>query len=160
MRSLRIEAAVKNVDWRLEGWVSRRKRREIRRELRANLSAAAEEVGPEEAVHRLGSLRELASAYLEAERRAVNPRLGLFAALATITVLFFVWAGLTQAFREGYEAGVGGSSSADLGPLSFVGKGAIGAASFTLEVPWYLFAVPVLVAFLVGSRAWALLRRR
>ena len=46
---LRIELAVKRVDWELDGRVPRNRRRQIRNELRSNLIEAANEVGAEKA---------------------------------------------------------------------------------------------------------------
>ena len=46
---LRIELAVRTIDWELDGRVPRARRRQIRNELRSNLVEAAERVGAENA---------------------------------------------------------------------------------------------------------------
>jgi len=63
---LRIERAVWTLDGRLQD-LPRTSRVAKRRELRANLRAAAADVGVAEALHRLGNLRRLAAEYLVAE---------------------------------------------------------------------------------------------
>lgn len=160
MRSARTEAAVKSVDWRLEGWVSRRRRREIRNELRANLAAAAEQVGPAEAVRRLGSLRALANEYLETERRVVNLRAGTFAALLVFGTVGLFWLVMTQSFRAGFQASVTARPSGSLGPVSYSGDPSLGAYNYTLTMPWYIWLGATAIAFMLGARAWQLLRRR
>jgi predicted membrane metal-binding protein len=68
MDKLRIEPAVHRVDFVLDARVPRGKRRQIRNELRSNLTEAAQEVGVAAAIRQLGDLRVLANSYLELYR--------------------------------------------------------------------------------------------
>jgi hypothetical protein len=158
MKNLRIEAAIKNVDWQLQGWVPGRRRRQIRDELRANLREAAGDVGYEEAVRRLGGLRELAAEYLEAERRRVNIRAGIFSALVVFEALALLWYCMLASFRAGADAGRAGMAEASVGPFSFSGDPGLGGASYGLDVAWPLWVLLPLLAFVSGSQAWRLLR--
>jgi hypothetical protein len=160
MRNLRIEGAIKEIDWQLKGWVSRGQRREIRKELRANLSAAAEEVGPEEALRRLGSPPEVAAEYLEAERGRINFRDGVLLVVIVAVASVVVGGTLQAIFRAGFEAARMGKERASVGPLSFEGDPAIGAHSYMGDISWPLFIALLVVAFVLGSRAWRLLHRR
>lgn len=156
MRSLKIESLVARVDWTLEGRVPRRRRRQIRDELRASLAAAANELGEEEAIRRLGDLRELTGAYLEAESGRVNVRSGVYAALAVLALLELFGIAMLASFREGVGAAAGdGSASFSLWPYSFeAGRGEGLRAALTIAWP-ALLGLPLL-AFLLWGRAWRL----
>jgi hypothetical protein len=72
---VRIERVLWTVDFLIHD-IRTRGRRTIRRELRANLQAAAQERGAAAAIRQLGSLRVLARGYLDAQygEGALQPR--------------------------------------------------------------------------------------
>jgi Flp pilus assembly protein TadB len=86
----RIEATVHQIDQALGGRVPRKKRREIRDELRSNLTEAATNVGTEEAIRQLGDLPALISSYVEVYRGRWDPRTAFWAAIITYAVLVFL----------------------------------------------------------------------
>lgn len=160
LRRLRIESAVKRLDWQLQGRVPRNRRREIRRELRANLAAAAEEVGTHEALRRLGDVRDLAAEYLEYETGRLRIRAGLLAAAVMVVFLEILGLALLESFRTGFEAGGGsGSWRYSLWPYSI--EGTTGARdTWSISIAWSGLVGLPLLAFLVWSRSWRLLARR
>jgi hypothetical protein len=88
----RIEGTLLRMTWKLRATTSPRRRRQIRRELRAHLLAASGDVGSEEAVRRLGDLEALAEEYAEAERGLPSePRYGagLIAAIVVWVLVVF-----------------------------------------------------------------------
>jgi hypothetical protein len=86
----RIEATVHQIDQALGGRVPRKKRREIRDELRSNLTEAATNVGAEEAIRQVGDLRALIDSYVEVYRGRWDFRTALWAMVITYAVLGFV----------------------------------------------------------------------
>jgi hypothetical protein len=160
LRKLRIESVVKRLDWQLQGRVPRSRRREIRRELRANLAAAAEQVGTDEAVRRLGDVRDLAAEYLEFETGRLRIRAGVYAALVVVVFLEVLGLALLESFRAGFEAGDGtGRWHYSLWPYSIEGT-AGPRDSWSISIAWPgLFGLPLL-AFLIWARSWRLLARR
>jgi HAAS len=81
--NLTIERYVWAVSRGLRRWVPAERRREIRRELRAHLAAAADDVGAAEAVARAGAPATVAREYAEVEAdrpRRWRPRAGAVAA--------------------------------------------------------------------------------
>ncbi|SEL86147.1 hypothetical protein [Streptacidiphilus jiangxiensis] len=103
---LRIERVVWSLDQRLYDLPSRT-RVALRREVRANLLAAAAEVGVTEALHRLGDARALAREYLDAEL-GEGPRHSWMAALlflfTTPLVLNFFLSEATNAYQQALTA--------------------------------------------------------
>jgi HAAS domain-containing protein len=160
LRWLRIETAVKRLDWRLEGRVPRGRRREIRRELRANLGAAADEVGTDEALRRLGDVRDLAAEYLEFESGKLQIRAGVYAALGVVVLLELVGLAVLESFRAGFDA-AGGTSPWQYSLWPYSIEGTAGPhESWSISISWPgLFGLPLL-AFLVWARSWRLLSRR
>jgi hypothetical protein len=160
LRKLQIESVIQKLDWQLEGRVPRSRRREIRKELRANLAAAAEEVGTEEAIRRLGNVRDLAGEYLEFETGKIHVRTGLYAALVAVVFLELLGLALLDGFREGFEAAGGtGSSHYSFWPYS-IEASAGSQSAWSISIAWPgLFGVPLL-AFLGWARSWRLLARR
>lgn len=159
LRRLRIETVVKRLDWRLEGRVPRSRRRQIRRELRANLSAAADEVGTEEAIRRLGDVRDLAAEYLEYETGRLPMRAGFAAALVTVVLLELVGLALLESFRAGFEAG-GGSGPWHYSLWPYELEGTAGPRdSWSISISWVGLVGLPLLAFLVLARSWRLLGR-
>jgi Flp pilus assembly protein TadB len=86
----RIEATVHQIDQALGGRVPRKKRREIRDELRSNLTEAATNVGAAEAIRQLGDLRTLVGSYAEVYRGRWDPRTAFWAVVITYAVLVFL----------------------------------------------------------------------
>ena len=84
---VRIELAVRRVDYKLDGRVPWRRRRQIRAELRSNLIEAARDVGAEAAVQQLGDLNELATSYLELYRGRFDFRAGAYWGLAAYVLI-------------------------------------------------------------------------
>ena len=163
---LRIEYAV----WRLDGllydlrWRSRVAKR---REVRANLHAAAADVGTTEALRRLGGVRRLAAEYLAAEHGDWGRRPTWMIGVVSMVVVQVGSYALIEAGRSAFTAGVLAADphpqgtyhwagipylSADA-TVTFTGAGhsSMGGA-FTPVV--YL---GMLAAFTAGARLWRLL---
>jgi hypothetical protein len=167
---MRIELAVRKIDWELDGRIPRARRRQILNELRSNLTEAAQQVGGEQAVQQLGDLKSMANSYLELYRTRFDVRAGAFwafIAYAAIQVLGFA---LFLAFRAGVMAGGarGATYSFEfwpaIGPLAGFGPfaGKVGADGNTFEVligsPAHILIV--LLAFAIGSTYRGFLARR
>jgi hypothetical protein len=73
MTGVRTELLIRRLDRRLRRDVPYRRRRAIRRDVRANLRAATQEHGEREAIRRLGDLDELAADYRAAAGRGELP---------------------------------------------------------------------------------------
>jgi hypothetical protein len=87
----RIEAAVLSYDFWLESrGTAGRRRRGLRRELRANLLDAAERTGARAAVHNLGSTRRMAAESVCEDRRRPRWNLGLQAAVSALMLTLLV----------------------------------------------------------------------
>jgi hypothetical protein len=154
---LRIGAAVARYDLWLElQGVGRRRRRDLREELRANLSDAAQRVGATEAVAALGSLRAMAG---EATPRAGSgPRWsrGVTTAAFTFGAVSLAEMFAVVAWTSGAEAS--GATRAQGSLPFFPGSLATweridGGLSVGLEPGWLLLAA-VALGFVLGSRAW------
>jgi Flp pilus assembly protein TadB len=102
----RIEATVHQIDQALGGRVPRKKRREIRDELRSNLIEAATNVGAAEAIRQLGDLRALVGSYAEVYRGRWDPRTAFWAVVITYAVLVFLTLVLPQWPITGLAIGV------------------------------------------------------
>jgi hypothetical protein len=171
---LRIERALWTLDTLLQDLPGRR-RKAIRRELRADLWASAVETGGAEAIRQLGSLRRLAIEYLDAEYGGgKRPRWVTGLAWGVGMEILFSTAIIarTTGFMDGLEAGRPGDGTYSVRPLggwgpifevTYVDGGQFGGFLLDLApalVPWFLV---VSVAFLVGARSWRALpawRRR
>lgn len=152
---LRIDLAVRTVDWELQGRVPRARRRQLRNELRSNLSEAAQQVGAENAVRQLGDLKALADSYLELYRGRFDVRAGAFWAAITYFAIQVLGFALFFAFRAGVVAAGshGASYSFEFWPGFGPFAGKVSSSGNTFEV---LIASPahvllVWVAFLIGS---------
>jgi hypothetical protein len=73
MTGVKTELLIRRLDRRLRRDVPYRRRRAIRRDVRANLRAAAQEHGEREAIRRLGDPDELAADYRAAAGRGETP---------------------------------------------------------------------------------------
>ncbi|MGH7764342.1 MAG: hypothetical protein ACREOM_08000 [Candidatus Dormibacteraceae bacterium] len=155
----RIELAVHRIDYSLEWRVSRAKRRQIREELRANLTDAAQQVGAEEAVRRLGDLRALAKSYIGVYRGRWDFRAGWWAMVITYALIQVLSLAVSFAFSAGVVAGGGHAASYALwsgfGP--FAGSASANGYEVTLGSPAHLALMAL--AFVVGSAHRQILRR-
>jgi hypothetical protein len=166
--TIRIELALLRLSWKLRGDAEPARRRAIRRELRAHVRASAAEVGPEEALRRLGDLDELAGEYREAEHgrpRGLRIGSGVVAAVA-VWVLLIVLDGRTLMSWNDLE------SRGDFDPWSWTlaapnGKASLLTLSGDVERGLLLdvgvhrlgyLLLPVL-AFLIGARFWRAFNR-
>jgi hypothetical protein len=103
---LRIERLIWFLDQQLYD-LPRKRRIDTRREVRANLLAAAQEVGAKEALRRVGASRQLAESYLSAELGS-GPRHSwiaatYFAALVPLALNFFL-SEATNAYAQAVTA--------------------------------------------------------
>jgi hypothetical protein len=166
---MRIELAVRKIDWELDGRIPRARRRQILNELRSNLTEAAQQVGVEQAVQQLGDLKALANSYLELYRSRFDARAGAFWAFIAYAAIQLLGFALFLGFRAGVlAAGAHGASysfefwpavtGAGFGP--FAGK--VGADGNTFEIligsPAHLLIVAL--AFAIGSTYRGVLARR
>ena len=152
---LRIELAVRTVDWELDGRVPRARRRQIRNELRSNLVEAAERVGAENAVRQLGDLSAMAHSYLELYRGRFDFRAGAFWAFITYMAIELLGLALMIAFNAGVAAGGshGGSYSFEVWPGfgPFAGKVSANGSTFQVLLASPAHVLLVWVAFMIGS---------
>jgi hypothetical protein len=161
----RITAAL----WRLDVlmWdLPRRARRANLAELRANLTAAAADLGARAAVRQLGDLRSVADDYLDAEygdvRRRPRWRTGMYWALCLDAVMFT--AGLIGflSFMDGVLAAAGPGTNGTyqlpgyINAFGFTGEISVDGGEFggfVFGASLWILILPLAV-FLVGSRAW------
>jgi hypothetical protein len=161
---MRIELAVKKIDWELDGRVPRARRRLVLNELRSNLTEAAEHVGGEQAVQQLGDLKALANSYLDLYRSRFDVRAGAFWAFIAYAAIQLLGFALFLAFRAGVVAGGahGASYSFEIWPGFGPFAGKVGAGGNTFEVllgsPAHILIV--LLAFAIGSTYRSVLARR
>jgi hypothetical protein len=163
---MRIELALKKIEWELDGRVPRAKKRQVLNELRSNLSEAAEHVGGEQAVQQLGDLKALANSYLELYRGRFDVRAGAFWAFIAYMTIQVLGLALFLAFRAGVVAGGahGASYSFEIWPGfgPFAGKVGAGGSTNTFTVllgsPAHLLIVAL--AFAIGSTFHGIRARR
>jgi hypothetical protein len=163
--NLGTEWTVWRIDRRLRRDVSFSARRAIRRDVRANLRAAAQEVGEAEALRRFGDVAAVAEDYRAAAARpdAVRVDRGLLAAaytllsllvLAVVRVPTFGMVTTFDAFTNKQEWHVQlwrlGEFSGDIATRTL----------FEATVYSYSFVLFPLLAFAVWSRAWRYLARK
>jgi hypothetical protein len=158
---LRLGLAVLRYDlWLdLRGGVGRRRRRELREELRANLTDASVQVGSREAVRRLGPLRALAAETAGGTRPAGRPAWlrGLlvagyaFGAVLVLELLAVMW--WTGAAHDSGAPTVRGSLTLFPGSALEYGR-APGGMSLEFHPGWLTLAAAA-VAFLLASRPWS-----
>lgn len=169
----RIRRTVRSFDTMINDLPGAR-RREIRRELHTNLTASADDVGADEAIRSLGSLRVLAADYLDAEFGAA-PRpswvSGLRWAMGVLyTFLVVLFTGVIS-FSAGLQAGEPAPGTYRWAPFGgWIGDyrevfDSGGYGGFNLDISRLLvtYAVLCLVAYAAGGRMWRLLptyRRR
>ena len=165
MTGLKTELLIWQLDRRLRRDVPYRRRRTIRREMRANIGEAAQLLGEREAIRQLGDLDEIAADYRAAAGRReppFRPDTGLGAVvwttllLLTITLVRVPTFGMVDTFdahtgQQRWEWGVrylwrfhGDISTSTL---------------FEGTVFWPAFLLVGVAVFLIFSRAWRLRRR-
>jgi hypothetical protein len=163
--NLAIEQAVWRIDRRLRRDVPFDARRAIRRDVRGNLRAAAQEVGTDEALRRFGDVTSVAEDYRAAAARpaAVRVDRGLVAAawaLVALLLLTFVRVptlGMVTTFDAFTDEQQWHLQLWRLGELS----GDIATRTlFEATVYSYAFVLVPLLAFLVRSRAWRYLEHK
>ncbi|WP_316763168.1 hypothetical protein [Streptomyces herbicida] len=163
---LRIEYAV----WRLDsllydlGWRSRVAKR---REVRANLHAAAADVGTTEALRQLGGVRRLAAEYLAAEYGDWGRRPTWTTGAVCMLVVQFGSYALIEAGRSAFTAGVLAAHPHPQGTYHWAGIPYLSAdATVTFTGTGHsslggaytpLVYLGMLAAFVVGARLWRLL---
>lgn len=164
---LRIENTVWKLDLKLAD-LPPRAAKLIRREVRANLQAAAAEVGTGPAIEGLGNLHRLALEYMSSEygsvRRRPSLRTAVFWEVAYVIVLFAVAFSATGAFTAGVlAADPSATGHFAYHGLSFLGlepffdlkagqEKAIGMEVGPLSLGIFLIG-PFIAAF-VGGRYW------
>lgn len=152
---LRIELAVRRVDYALDGRVPMAKRRQIRNELRSNLIEAAKEVGAENAVRQLGDLRALSQSYLELYRGRFDFKVGSYWALVTYAAIQVMEIALVIAFHAGVATGGAHSGTYSFqfwdgfGP--FAGSVSGNGSTFVMLMLSPAHVLLMLVAFMIGS---------
>lgn len=157
--------------FRYDSWldlkgVPGRFRRELRRELRANLTEAAADRGVDEALRRLGSPEALATADAVALRDPRHPAwgVGLMVSAAVFLVFAWTWFIAALAWFDGARAASPGAGRAEGAITLYPGShltGTWSADAMQLDVfyPPLPATVLLLVAFLLASRVWRLARR-
>ncbi|MEU0989047.1 hypothetical protein [Streptomyces sp. NPDC005953] len=164
---LRIERAVWTLDSHLDNLPLRSKRAK-RRETRANLHAAAADVGTAEAIRRLGNLRSLAAGYLAAEYGEHGPRPSYTMGAIWLIMVHVIAGLLAVAGKAAFTAGVRAAKPQATGDFHWPGVRYVineatitlsdGATSATVGGSWtplvYLVSV---IAFIVGGQLWRLL---
>jgi hypothetical protein len=157
--NLAVERTVWQIDRRLRGEVPFSARRAIRRDVRANLCAAALELGEEEALRRFGETSQVAEDYRAAAARpdAVRIDRGLKAAAYTLLALLCLAIiriptfGMVTTFDAFTNAQEWHLQVWRLGELS----GDIATRTlFEATVYSYSFLLFPLLAFLAWSRSW------
>ncbi|MDT4992557.1 MAG: hypothetical protein QOH97_2449 [Actinoplanes sp.] len=165
---LRIEYTV----WRLDGllydlrWRSRVAKR---REARANLHAAAADIGTTEALRRLGGIRRLATEYLAAEYDDWGRRPTWTTGTVCMLVVQFGSYALIEAGRSAFTAGVLAADPHPQGTYHWPGIpywSADATVTFTGATHTSLggaftplIYLGMLAAFTAGARLWRLLPR-
>ena len=165
---LRIESALLRYDFWLEmRGVPGSRRRELRRELRANLGEASADVGTTRALFGIGSPQELAYAATDADPHRPRWSQGAIWASLVFGLVLFSLLFTATAFTAGVEAsGVTGETvrgwvfpwfGVDFAARVEPDRGglAVGAGGSFLQV----FGLPLLT-FVLVSKPWRVLRRR
>ena len=160
---VRVEIVVQRLGWWLD-WkrMPRRRRREVLRELRANLADAAAADELDAAIARLGPPRVVAEEYVDFEAGGLRWRAGWFAALVAYTVVTWLTLAAAIGFAEGVQAaGAVVGETYDTGHSLAIGDGALlsfreSEQGFSFHLPligWPQVAAAVL-AFVAFARPW------
>ncbi|MFV0523905.1 MAG: hypothetical protein ACK5RL_05345 [Acidimicrobiales bacterium] len=160
---IRIESALFRLDFWLDlANVGRSRRKDIRRDLRANLMAAAHTKGVDAALVDIGSLRSLAREYAAGNDRVVRWSAGLTAAVtvAAVYLLLAMLAALNWA--SGVMDGGATTAQGHLFPFlwSSVSYADLPGGGFEVDTNFGPGALAVFaVTFILVARPWRLLRR-
>jgi hypothetical protein len=164
---LRIEWTVWAFEYRLIN-MPHRLRVAKRREMRADLHAAAADVGTAEALRQLGSLRQLAAEYLDAQYGEHGPRPTFWRGITGMVLLLPIMFALEDlgkwSFLDGVRAIPHATGVFHYTRLKFLGldftytfaDGRNIAPGWSLTVTSVGLAY-MLAAFLIGARTWRLL---
>lgn len=155
----RIELAVASYDaWLEAAGATGRRRKDLRRELRANLVDAAGEVGAKEAVRRLGSTRAMAAEAMPVSVRRPRWSWGLLVAVLVASPVVILELVSALAWVDGVLAADPASpvtGSVTLLPGSWVSYAPLAGGGF--EVGWHpgwLALLVAVVAFVLAARPW------
>lgn len=160
---LRLESAIVRYDFWLEmRGVRGARRRDLRRELRANLTEASADVGVTRALFGIGSPKELAHAAIEFDPSRPRWSQGLVWAGATLAVLLLWMALTTLTILQSVEAS-GVAQPVEVSPFPWFGttfsaQSSPGTFGVGVDGMWQLLVGPLL-AFIVIAQPWRLLRR-
>jgi hypothetical protein len=167
---LRIERVLWTVDILIHD-IRTRGRRTIRRELRANLQAAAQEKGVGAAIRRLGPLRPLARGYLDAQYGEGARRPRWMGALWWVFVCAILINAILDIGVVGFREGVQAANPNDNGTYLWNQLSALGLPTarislvdgrphlFEVSLPWVLLLY-LAAAAILGGRLWRLVPRR
>jgi hypothetical protein len=161
---LRIESAILRYDFWLEmRGVRGRRRRDLRRELRVNLTEACADVGPTSALFGIGSPKELAYAATDSDPTRPRWSQGLLWAAATLALLM-VWLLVTSLNIVQTIEAAAVTEAVDVTPFPWFGttfttRSSPGVLEASISPLWQLLAGPLLV-FLLVAQPWRILRRR
>ncbi|MEO6019874.1 MAG: hypothetical protein ABIP45_06465 [Knoellia sp.] len=161
---LRHESTLARYDFWLEmRGIRSSRRRELRRELRANLAEASADVGTTKALFGIGSPKELA--YAATETDASRPRWsqGLLWG-AGVFALLMGWLAITGLNIIQTLDAAGSTAAVDVHPFPWFGttftvQSSPGTLEASINPLWQLLVLPLLV-FLLVAQPWRLLRRR
>lgn len=169
---LRIERAVWTLNAHLDN-LPHRSKRARRREVRANLYAAAAEVGVTEAIRGLGDLRRLAADYLTAEYGENGPQPSYSGAVVGVLLVQVAASAFVHGGTSAFVAGILAVDPDTTGTFHWTGipyltapvtiTAVDGAARTVGGAFTPLFYALWLAAFVLGGRLWRLLpawRRR
>ncbi len=162
----RISWAVARYDfWMDVRGVPGRTRKDLRRELSANLQDAAASHGARSAILALGSPRTMAHSVAEAHAHAVRWAFGAYTALATFVLLQLSWVFSVIGFLDGVEAsGVRGRAvTGSPSPWGGEATAAFGAGGESIQISAVMplsIAVIALVVFVVTAQPWRPLTHR
>ena len=160
---LRLESALVRYDFWLEmRGVRGSRRRELRRELRANLTEATADVGATRALFGIGSPQQLAYAATEADPTRPTWSLAMVWASLTFAVLLVAMALTSLTILPTVDA-ADTRGEVSLSPFpwfgtTFTAEAGPGSFGAGVETPWPLLVLPLLVLVL-GARPWLPLRR-
>lgn len=160
---IRIERAVQSYDlWLDLRGASMRRRRGLRRELRANLAEATADVGSRTAVDRLGSTRSMAVVAVPSRRGVPRWSVGGTAAVVALALTLLAQVLAALAWLDGVLDAAGGQ--AVTGALTFFPGSTLeytpmgDGFGLALGVGWLPWALGLLV-FVLVARPWRLLAR-
>lgn len=154
---VRIEVAVQQFEYHLElRGTGARRRRELRRELRANLGAAAAAEGVGTALDGIGSPRALAVQMSEPDLSRPRWPVGALWAVSVFAVLMVALVWTSIAVLEAVKASGAHEASVRIWPwwgVTFHAKVVGSAQSVGAEGAWLVLFVP-LVVFVLAAQPW------